>query len=94
VIATIIPYAAKNTGLVTFDMLESEGPITYDVVYRPTSVQTSSMAFSIAAVKVVLVLYVLERILYYALALTRGFRKASAKSTQRPTNPKRSESRE
>ncbi|WP_302925375.1 hypothetical protein [Holdemania filiformis] len=94
VIDTIIPYAAENTGLVTFDMLESEGPITYDVVYRPTSVQTSSMAFSIMSVKVVLVLYVLERLLYYGLALTRGLRKPSAKPEQKTVKPKRPESRE
>ena len=77
---------------VTFDMLESEEPITYDIVYRPTSVQTSSMAFSIMAVKVVLALYVLERLLYYGLALTRGLRKSSAKPAQKIVNPKRPES--
>ena len=92
VIDTIIPYAAENTGLVTFDMLESEEPITYDIVYRPTSVQTSSMAFSIMAVKVVLALYVLERLLYYGLALTRGLRKSSAKPAQKIVNAKRPES--
>lgn len=81
VIDTIIPYAAENTGLVQFDMLESESPITYDVVYRPTSVQTSSMALSTAAVQVALVIYGLERFLYYALKLWKGVHDSQPKSS-------------
>ncbi|MFQ8582278.1 MAG: hypothetical protein ACLSA6_06880 [Holdemania massiliensis] len=81
VIDTIIPYAAENTGLVQFDMLESESPITYDVVYRPTSVQTSSMALSTVAVQVALVIYGLERFLYYALKLWKGIHDNQPKSS-------------
>ena len=67
--------------LVQFDMLESESPITYDVVYRPTSVQTSSMALSTAAVQVALVIYGLERFLYYALKLWKGVHDSQPKSS-------------
>ena len=89
VIDTIIPYAAEKTGLVTFDMLESEGPITYDVVYRPTAVQSSSMAFSIGAVKIVLGLYLVERLLYYGLALTLGMRKDAQRRPRKAKGHKR-----
>lgn len=71
-IATLVPYPAKETGLVQFDVLASESPVSYDVFYQPTPVQTMSMAVSRAAVKIVLVVYLIQRGWFYARALQKS----------------------